>query len=657
MKKTKHPSHWTEKIRVVLALLVYVAWVESTFPTPFIQSRFGQLVYVLILFFTGKQVWAYRQEHSARFYASTQRWWRKLLMRRVSVTDYTRYRIQRLLRWFFIAYSVGWLLDGASDSCTGALACVGSIPSLFVTNWQALLFFALKLAMSMMGIFGMMYIMARMDLHRTILPDSIETRFSDVYGQDKAVARLSEMRGILDNPEEVENRGGYMPGGVLLEGPPGTGKTLLAEAFAGETGKPFVSVGPESFSNMFMGVPILKVKMLFRYLRKQAIRHGGVVCFFDEIDALGSRGGGVVSQFVNKLITRFVITKKRENFLAESTNEMIITGGGGGSGALQMLLTEMSGMAKPKGFYNKLRVMMGFKPLPPPKYRILWIGATNMAQTLDPALMRPGRFDRRIKMDFPDREGRRITFQKYLDKVNNDLTPDEVDILARENPQATGASIKDAVNEGLLKVVREGREVITWEDMRHAILWKAMGEEMGEADLEEDRLRTSLHEAAHAVASHHFRPEAPIQYASIIKRDKGTGGFVSAVDEVERYKDMGRLIADVKCALASVWAEKHFFHGNLSVGPRQDLQHATAIVKAMVSQYAMGSTVMVWDDKEQMPERVELEIQDTLQHFYDDLHEFMEPRKDQVELVAQLLAKQGTVDGIEIHQLIERMEQ
>jgi ATP-dependent Zn protease len=492
----------------------------------------------------------------------------------------------------------------------------------------------------MFSIFGMMWIMARMDLHRTILPESIKTRFSDVYGQDKAVERLSEVRGILDNPEEVEHRGGYMPGGVLLEGPPGTGKTLLAEAFAGETGKPFVSVGPESFTNMFVGVPVLKVKMLFRHLRKLSVKHGGVVIFFDEIDALGSRGGGVINQMLTKIV-----------------DKIVIQGGGSGSGALQMLLTEMSGIAKPKGFYNKIRVMLGFKPVPPPKYRILWIGATNLSGALDAALLRPGRFDRRIKVGFPDREGRAVTFQKYLDKVNHDLTSNQVDILARENPQATGASIKDAVNEGLLKVVREGRTVITWEDMRHAILWKSMGEEIGEADLKEDRRRVSLHEAAHAVASHHFRPEAPIQYASVIKRDKGTGGFVAAVDEVERYQLKDRLIADVMCALASVWSEKHFFDDNLSVGPGSDLQKATKTVTAMVARHAMGSTVMVWGVNEKVPERIEEEIQDTLQAYYEDLHDFMVSRRDQVELVAQLLAEHGTVDGVEIHELLARMEQ
>jgi len=565
--------------------------------------------------------------------------------RRFSLTDYTRYRIQRIIRFFFIAYSLGWLIDGASDSCSGALACAMATPSMLVNNWQEIIFFAIRLAMSMVSIFGMMWIMARMDLHRTILPDSIKTRFTDVYGQDKAVDRLSEIRGILDYPDEIEARGGYMPGGVLLEGPPGTGKTLLAEAFAGETGKPFVSVGPESFTNMFVGVPVLKVKMLFRHLRNLAVKHGGVVCFMDEIDALGSRGGGIINQAINKVVVR------------DDTIQMQ----GQGSGALQMLLTEMSGIAKPKGLYNKLRVMLGFRPVPPPPYRILWIGATNLSGALDPALLRPGRFDRRIKVGFPDQDGRRETFQKYLDKVNHDITEEQVKVLARENPQATGASIKDAVNEGLLKAIREGRESITWEDMRSAILWKQMGEETGTFDLAEDRRRVALHEAAHAVASHYFRPEAPIQYASVIKRDKGTGGFVLAVDEVEKMMYQSRIVADVKTSLASVWAERLFFEGNLSVGPSADLERATNLVTVMVTKYAMGNSVMVrgiqkgdFPEPAVLPNRVLREIERMLSEIYDDMAKFMYPYRDQVELVAQLLDEYGTVDGTEIHELIRR---
>ncbi len=190
-----------------------------------------------------------------------------------------------------------------------------------------------------------------------------------------------------------------------------------------------------------------------------------------------------------------------------------------------------------------------------------------------------------------------------------------------------------------------------------------MGEETGTFDLAEDRRRVALHEGAHAVASHHFRPEAPIQYASVIKRDKGTGGFVQAVDEVEKMMYQSRIVADVKCALASVWSERLFFEGNLSIGPSSDLERATNLVTVMVTKYAMGNSVMVrgiqtgdFIQTIVLPNRVLREIERTLAEIYDDMETFMHPRRDQVEAVAQLLDEHGTVDGVEIHALIRRME-
>jgi ATP-dependent Zn protease len=323
-----------------------------------------------------------------------------------------------------------------------------------------------------------------------------------------------------------------------------------------------------------------------------------------------------------------------------------------GGGALQMMLSEMSGMAKPKGFYNKIRVILGFKPIPPPRFRILWIAATNMVETLDPALLRPGRFDRKIHMGYPSIPGRTDTFRGYLAKIVHSLTATQVETLARENPTATGASIKDVVNEGLLTAVREGRDTVSFDDVRDAILWKMMGEEEGRMDLEADRHRVSVHEAAHAVASHHFRPEAPIQFASVIRRAKNAG-FVRAVDLEDKFTLKSRLIADIKVSLASVWAEKMWFDDDISTGPASDLEKATAMAKNMWGKYAMGTTLMVHDPND-LPDGVILEIQDWLHEVYDELHTFMWARRDQVELVAGLLDDQGTVDGEVIHELLRR---
>jgi cell division protease FtsH len=640
---TPTPLHWTARIKQINWIIAYVAFAEYSYPTPFIQSRFGVLCYAIIVFYIVKLFWRLRQERSARFYKKTQRWHDKIMTISPKLSDYTRYRILRIVRYGILLYGVGFLIDGTSDSCAGAIACVGNIPFMLVNNFAELLMFAVRLAMSFMGIFGMMFLMARMDLFTEVLPDAIKTRFDDVYGQDNAVSSMKELIKILNKPDEVESRGGYMPGGILLHGPPGTGKTMLAEAAAGETGVPFLMTGPESFTNMFVGVPVMKVKMLFRRLRKLSLIHGGVVCFMDEIDVLGNRGMGVANQWLAKMV------------YGQELNNIVIGGGGAaGSGALQMMLTEMSGMSKPKGFYNKVRVFLGFKPIPAPKYRILWIGATNMKDRLDPALLRPGRFDRHVQVSRPNLEGRMATLQGYLNKVEHVLADDEIEKLARTMPSATGASIKDAVNEGLLKTIREGRHYITYPDMVEAMRVKLFGETNGRAETEDDRWRVALHEAAHAVASHHYRPEMPIQFASVEKRG-GTGGMVLAQDEVERYTLKSRLIANIKVSLASVWAERTYFKDDLSTGPGSDLEKATETALRMFARHGMGSTVMVFKELSDIPKDLRKECEAWLNDTYDEMDREMRGWRDQVELVAQLLEEHGTIDGDEIHNLIERM--
>jgi len=290
---TRNPVHWSERIRVILFLLIYTAFAEYTSPIPFIQSRFGMLVYFLIIFYIVKEVWRYREEQSPRSHKRANAIRERVALKKSGLSDYSKWRVQRLVRFFFLAYAAGWLIDGATDRCTGAVQCAFLAPKLLTENLPDLIMFAIQIAISLSSIFLMMYLMAKMDLYTIILPDSIKTRFDDVYGQDKAVERVQENLNMLDRPDYLEGKGGYMPGGILLDGPPGTGKTMIAEAFAGETGKPFVFLGPGSFSNMFVGVPILKVKMLFRVLRKLSLKYGGVVCFMDEIDSLGNRGMAV----------------------------------------------------------------------------------------------------------------------------------------------------------------------------------------------------------------------------------------------------------------------------------------------------------------------------------------------------------------------------
>ena len=350
-----------------------------------------------------------------------------------------------------------------------------------------------------------------------------------MWGQDPVREKIRENLIFLENPESIEARGGYTPGGILLYGPPGTGKTLLAEAAAGETGKPFVFVEPGAFINMFMGVGIIKVKSLFRKLRKLALRYGGVVVFFDEADSLGNRGaiggGAMASNGFARFLDDATEPGSAIPYLSEGSQRalwtsaidgsprpetkngvMMMGGGGGGGGTLQSLLAEMSGLKKPRGFFNRtVRKALGMRPKPPPKYRILVMMASNMPEALDEAMLRPGRIDRIYKVGYPTKEGRIRTYEGYLDKVRHELTPADVEKLATMTPYATGARIKDTVNEALINAIRDGREVINWIDIVKAKQMKEHGLADDFRYVDHERHAIAVHEACHAVTAAKLR--------------------------------------------------------------------------------------------------------------------------------------------------------
>lgn len=639
--ETKPLKHWTAYTTQIVYALVIAFILERAFPTPWLQGPFGVFTYIFILFYLAKYYVAYRQSRSPKFYKRTRKFKDWAGGKKLNLSDYTRHRITQLWRAIIITLSVGFLIDMSSPSCEGALNCAVGIPSLIAANFAELLQFMIRLALTFVGIIGIQEFAARQGLMDVTLPHSIKTRFTDVYGQDKAVESVKEALDILNKPDEVEALGGYMPTGIMMYGPPGVGKSWLAEAAAGEANKPFISIDGTSFTSMWAGVPTRRVKLIFKKLRSYAVKYGGCVVFFDEIDVLGSRGGGVLNQILSRVLHRNIPEEDRVQINS-------------GSGALQQLLTEMSGMKKSRGLYNKLRVWFGFDPVPPVEPRILWLAATNLESALDPALLRPGRFDRKLRMGYPTVAGRVETINGYLNKVNAHVVTDkQVEILARENPHATGASIKAMVNEALLSAVRDGRDYVNFDDLRDHMLKLMMGESEGRMELPEDRWRTALHEAGHAVASHYFRPEAPIQFVSVEKRGN-TGGFVKATNDVDRYTLRSRLIADIKVCLASTWAEKHFFDDNVSTGPQGDLEKATNIAENMWTKFGMGNTVLVSD---KIDGEAREAMQDWLHEIYDEVHDFFQDHIPHVEAVAKLIDEYGTVDGAEVHALLEAMQQ
>jgi cell division protease FtsH len=589
-----------------------------------IEAQLGWWVFVLAGLEVIHQLHFLLSEHWAGY---NQFWIHKVWGRTARLSDsklsaWTRYRIGRIIRWALIVVVIAIIAGKIMhDSPLTALALIPAI------LWHALptfIQYAFLLFFTVAQFALLFWFLSRggVDVY---YPDDIKTRFSDVWGQDHVLDRVKENIIFLENPELVEDRGGYVPGGILLWGPPGTGKTLMAEAVAGETGKPYVFVDPGAFINMFFGVGVLKVKGLFRKLRKLSLRYGGVIVFFDEADSLGNRGiamggapgGGNVgatpfatagchgfsylSSDVQWRIARDVMTS---NFAvdpaepgARRRNKQIIGagmngGGGGGMGTLQALLTELSGLKKPRGFINRVvRRMLGMRPKPPPHYRILVMMATNMPSALDEALLRPGRIDRIYRVGYPTKAGRVRTYDGYLAKVSHELTDEQVDKLATITPYATGASIKDLVNEALIIAIRDGRDVITYQDVIKAKQLKELGPPEDVEYIERERHAVAIHEACHAVVAYRTRQHMEIDIATI---EKGSDylGMVSSIkpeDQFTRWRS--EYESDILVALASLAGERMFFDSDSSSGVSGDLDQATTVASYMEGYWGMGKTV------------------------------------------------------------------
>ncbi len=519
-------------------------------------------------------------------------------------SDWTRYRISRVVKALLFLALLSVVL--------GAIYKETPIRALFFAPkalWSALPL----LGQLLFGVFfvviqfvAMFWFLSKGGID-TYFPDDIRTRFSDVWGQDHVLNRIRENLLFLESPEEIEKHGGYVPGGLLLWGPPGTGKTLMAESMAGETGKPFVFVDPGAFNNMFFGVGVLKVKSLFRKLRKLALRYGGVVVFFDEADSLGNRGisSGGAGRFSKESPSVLeapchggtYLSDVSQNLVAKSAIESFVAnsamgGGNSGMGTLQALLTELSGLKKPRGFFNRIiRRTLGLRPKNPPKYRILVVMATNMPEALDEALLRPGRIDRMYRVGYPSKAGRIRTYEGYLAKVSHSLTAEEIEKLATITPYATGATIKDTINEALIMAIRHGRTSITWSDVIRAKQLKELGPAEDVEYIERERHAVAVHEACHAVMAYLVRHHMSIDLATI---EKGSDylGMVASIppdDQFTRWRT--EYEADILVSLASLAGERLFFDGDNSSGVSGDLESATTVASFMEGHWGMGMTV------------------------------------------------------------------
>ncbi|MBZ0284633.1 MAG: AAA family ATPase [Anaerolineae bacterium] len=350
--------------------------------------------------------------------------------------------------------------------------------------------------------------------------------FTDYRGQPELLDQAKQIVKLLRGVRVFEEAGGEPLNGLLLEGPPGTGKTWLAKAISTEAGVPFFYIDASSLMSMFMGIAPLKVMNLYRKARNAAKDYGAAIIFIDEIDAIGSRSGMASGA------TRADGTELSRNRLP------IMMGMGSGTGLLSTLLVEMDGFSLEHGWWARRRTwfyntILRRKPPKPPK-RILTIGATNRVQALDAALLRAGRFDKKVRVDAPDLEGRRDIFDYYLSKIAHDESLDSL-ILASETPYYTPADIKHLLNEALRYALFDGRTHITIGDVRQAQPEHEFGLRSPIKNLaREDEYRLAAHEAGHAIAVRFYCPGYRIARITII-RQGGAHGYVKYYPATEDF--------------------------------------------------------------------------------------------------------------------------
>jgi ATP-dependent Zn protease len=690
------------KILVILAVIVGAIIASSDdigflsfweVAVEFFTTTAGIALGTLFLLESTRQVHYWLSERSPRYNAFWQdsifggfeRWTHS------HIKPWTRFRVARFIRRLIYIFVFALLLDYFVAEVNGPLEALVEAPRLFADAFPFLLqlsFGFLFVAIQFLGIF---WLLSRGGTD-VILPEEVTTRFDDVWGQDHVLDMIKENIAFLEKPDEIEEKGGYIPGGILLWGPPGTGKTLMAQAVAGETGRPYVFVEPGAFVNMFFGIGLLKVKMLYRKLRKLSLRHGGVIVFFDEADSLGSRGqmGSPQGQLGAAAMSYGGFACNGFSYLTPQTQDLLVTywsqeqmpaesdprpgivdriimggmGGGGGMGVLQALLTEMNGLTKPRGFTNKLRKLLGFRPKPPPRYRLLHIMATNMPNALDEAMLRPGRIDRIYKVGFPSKEGRRQTIVGYLNKVEHKLTEEDIDRLATVTPLYSGAKIKDMVNEALIIAVRDDREAIEWRDIWKAKSLKELGPPEDVDYIQRERHAVAIHEASHAVTAHLLGAHRRIDMVSIEKR-ASTLGMVKSMGQEERFTQWrSEMETDIMVSLASLAGERLFFAGDNSSGVSGDLSSASTVAALMEGSYGMGQSLSSTMNTREtgaggpanpvstaLHER-KAEIEAGLEDLYRRVAELLEEHQDKVLELAAVLEEKKTISGEEVSEIM-----
>ncbi len=488
------------------------------------------------------------------------------------------------------------------------------LPMLLMYSFYAFVIRRLTRKMSSGGGMGGMFSVGKSKAKEYNVQTSTGVKFSDVAGQDEAKESLLEMVDFLKNPGKYQSIGARQPKGALLVGPPGTGKTLLAKAVAGEAGVPFYSITGSEFVEMFVGVGASRVRDMF----EQAKKNTPCIIFIDEIDAIG---------------------KSRDNrFSANDEREQ----------TLNQLLAEMDGFEGKQG--------------------IIVLAATNRPEVLDKALLRPGRFDRRIIVEKPDLPGREAILAVHAARVK--LGPD-VDLrqIALATSGATGADLANMVNEAALLAVKEGHDQVQQKDLMESVEVVIAGREKKDRVMNpKEREMVAYHEVGHALVSAQQRDGQPVQKITIVPRTMGSLGYTMNMPEEERYlMTQSELLAQITSLLGGRAAEQIKF-GEVTTGASNDIQRATALARGMVTQYGMSDAFgpmgletpenqyldgrPVFGGSDASSAAVDKEVRDILMRAEEEAIKLLKENVDALDRIAQHLLDKENITGEEFMELL-----
>lgn len=443
--------------------------------------------------------------------------------------------------------------------------------------------------------------------------------FKDVAGEEEAKESLKEIVDFLHNPAKYTRIGAKLPKGALLVGPPGTGKTLLAKAVAGEAKVPFFSLSGSDFVEMFVGVGASRVRDLF----KQAQQHAPCIIFIDEIDAIG---------------------KSRDSHYGGGNDEREQT--------LNQLLANMDGFDSSKG--------------------LVVLGATNRPEVLDKALLRPGRFDRRIIVDKPDLKGRVDILKVHAKNV---LMHDSVDLeaIARATSGAVGSDLANIINEAAILAVKNGRSVVTQEDLLESVEIVIAGKEKKDRILSKEEKRiVAYHEVGHALITALEKHSEPVQKITIVPRTMGSLGYVMQVPEEEKYlMSKDELITRITTLLGGRAAEKVVF-GSVTTGAANDIEKATELARAMVTQYGMSDKFglmslesiesryldgrPVLNCSDETAGEIDKEVMKILKECYDRAEKLLSENREALDKIADYLITKETITGEEFMKIFNEVK-